>query len=125
MMTKEAKAMGYNISKSSNLMLDPTPTYIMGKMSMLKVSLDKGETSSDGVMGLERGKRVDKPPVTPIRNVLPTDDAAAAIIDPIGEDVMKCNCKNGKEVKMGARMCGFRRKNEKEKMNDHCLQYFT
>lgn len=26
MITKEAKAMGYNISKSSNLMLDPTPT---------------------------------------------------------------------------------------------------
>ena len=67
-------------------------------MSKLNVSLDKGETSSDGIIGLERGKRVDKPPVTPMRNVLPTDDAAAAIIEPIGEDVMECNCKNGKEV---------------------------
>jgi hypothetical protein len=98
MMTNEAKAMGYNIPKSSSLILDPTPTYIMGKMRMLKVSLDKGDTSSGGVIGFERGKRVDKAPVTPMRNVFPTDDAAAAITEPIGEDDMGRKCMDGKEV---------------------------
>ena len=88
-MAKDANATGYNISKSSNLILEPTPTYIIGKMRMLKVSLDKGETSLGGVIGFERGKRVVKPPVTPMRNVFPTDDAAAAITDAIGEDAME------------------------------------
>lgn len=64
----------------------------MGRIKMVNVSLDNGETNSEGIRGFDLGNLVQMKPVAPMRKVFPTEDAAAAMTeDKLNDDDMALN----------------------------------
>lgn len=60
-----------------------------GRIRTLNVILDKADNDDGGISGDALGNLVAKKPTTPIKNVFPTEDAEAIIIETTG-DVIFC-----------------------------------
>jgi hypothetical protein len=84
-MTKDKMIMGYSLSSSDSFTELATPVKMRGKRSMLNVIRDKNDKEEGGISGDLFGYRVARNPERPIRNVLPTADADATIIESTGD----------------------------------------
>ena len=83
-MTKnEAITTIHNVPRDSNVTDDPTPENIIGKIRILKLSLESILIDSTGRNGFFLGFSVATYPTTPIRNVLPTAVATEMMIDTV------------------------------------------
>jgi hypothetical protein len=59
-----------------------------GIRSMLKVNLERRDKLESGMSGALRGYFVERYPTSPMRNVFPTDDDDAIIIEVIGDGIV-------------------------------------
>ena len=59
-----------------------------GIMSILKVNLERRDKLERGMSGASRGYFVERYPTSPMRNVFPTDDEDATIIEVSGDGIV-------------------------------------
>ena len=85
MMTKDKRIIGYRVPNSDSFTELATPVKMSGRRSMLKVIRDKDDNDDDGISGDAFGYSVARNPDSPIKNVLPTELADAAMIENTGD----------------------------------------